>query len=113
MLKDITISIKNLRDLGGYKAILSEPYQVRIDRASILGNPFKMFNESQRDLVCNQYRDYFYNQVKTNKAFVEELLRLYDIAVKYGKLELYCWCYPKRCHGETIKEFIQKMLKGE
>ena len=107
------IIIKNLRNVGGYKAVLSEPYQVRIDRASVLGNPFRMYDESQRDLVCDKYKDYFYNQIKTNKAFVEELLRLYNIAVKYGKLELYCWCAPKRCHGETIKEFIQNMLNKE
>ena len=48
------ITIKNLRFSNPQQA-----WQVRVDRASVLGNPFYMQNESQRDTVCNQYEFYF------------------------------------------------------
>lgn len=103
----VTIEIKNLRTERP-----TEPYQVRIDKGhSILANPYYMHSEEERDEVCNKYRDYFYQNVHHNYAFTEALRNLYRIAKKYGKLELFCWCYPKRCHGETIKKFLMKYLE--
>lgn len=112
MYKENTIEIKNLRFDK-----MEHPYDVRVDRASVLGNPFKMFDESQRDLVCTRYYKYFYNKVnardlKKNKTFIEEIQRLYSIYKKYGRLRLFCWCYPKRCHAETIKNFVLMIELG-
>lgn len=99
---DKIISIKNLR-----KEQPVYEYQVRVDRASVLGNPYVMHSENERDQVCDQYEDYFKEQIKDkNSAFMQELRRLYKILKKYNKLELYCWCAPKRCHAETIKNFL-------
>ena len=25
---------------------------------------------------------------------------------EFGKVRLFCWCAPKRCHGETIKKWL-------
>lgn len=109
------ITIKNLRN--------SKPqceWQVRVDRTSVLGNPFYMSDESHRDEVCDKYEDYFYNMVGFDEdagfhnikafRFNEELRRLVAIYKKHGKLELYCWCAPKRCHAETIKAYIENLL---
>ena len=63
------ITIKNLR--------FSKPqhaWQVRVDRASVLGNPFYMQNESQRDTVCNQYEVYFQEKMQNaQSAFYKEI----------------------------------------
>lgn len=99
------ITIKNLRHT---KPTL--PYQVRVDRASVLGNPFHMRDESHRDEVCDKYRTYFIAQMRNNQEFRKEVLRLKDIYRTYGKLELFCWCAPKRCHAEVIKHFIEWLL---
>ena len=32
---------------------------IRVDRASVLGNPFYMHTEAERDEVCNKYEVYF------------------------------------------------------
>lgn len=99
------VTIKNLRN--------SKPqyvWQIRVDRASILGNPYHMSHESQRDTVCEQYEAYFYENMQySNTAFYNEIMRLHEILQQYGKLELFCWCAPKRCHAETIKTFIEKL----
>lgn len=100
------VIIKNLR--------FSKPtnaWQVRVDRASVLGNPYHLENESQRDNVCELYKDYFNEKMKDiNSAFYKEVERLYSLLKKHGKLELFCWCTPKRCHAETIKQYLEAKL---
>lgn len=97
------IRIKNLRFEKP-----KEAWQVRVDRSSILGNPFYMAIEAQRDEVCDKYEVYFEEQFRLNEQFKEELRRLYKLHKQYGVLELYCWCAPKRCHAETIKKFLER-----
>lgn len=81
-----------------------------IGRGSPLGNPFVMQGEGDRDRVCNQYQQWFDQKVKANDVFVmNELRRLYRIA-KGGDLVLGCFCSPKRCHGLTIKAFLDQFL---
>ena len=97
------VTIKNLR--------FSKPeheWQIRVDRSIVLGNPFYMVDESQRNMVCDKYEEYFTRMVEdTTTAFYKEVERLYSIFKQYGKLELFCWCTPKRCHAETIKKYIE------
>jgi hypothetical protein len=84
-----------------------------VDRSSVLGNPFYMQTERQRNEVCDEYAEYFKQQLFKNQAFVDELQRLITVYRHYGKLELFCWCAPKRCHAETIREFIIKAVDRE
>lgn len=89
---------------------------IKVDRSSVLGNPFPMHNktEEERNRVCNQYEIYF-NKIINNKdleqnqKFMNELRRIYILAKKQD-IALGCWCYPKRCHSETIKAFLEQFL---
>lgn len=97
------ITIKNLRFEKP-----NQEWQVKIDRSSILGNPYYMKSENERNKVCEQYETYFYKKINNNdNNFLAELKRLKNLLEKYNKLELYCWCYPKHCHGETIKQYLE------
>lgn len=114
------ITIKNLRTEQMHDA-----WDVRVDRASVLGNPFLMRNESERNSVCDEYAEYFDAIVTNNlsklrnwgvtsterEQFMTELRRLYKICKQYGRLNLYCWCAPKRCHAETIRNFLMGYLE--
>lgn len=116
------ITIKNLRNSKP-----SEPYDVRVDRASVLGNPFYMHDESERDEVCDKYEEYMramwnidteYLQDKSISMFrrnkyCEAILNLVEIYKKYGTLRLYCWCAPKRCHAESIKRLVEEIVESE
>ena len=102
------ITIKNL-----HKEKPSKPYDIKVDRTSILGNPYYLSNEEDRDKVCDKYNHYFNNLVsdldqhKKFKLALDILIKLYQ---KYGKLNLFCWCAPKRCHVEIIKQYLEEKL---
>lgn len=90
----------------------NQPGAQYIGRGSPLGNPFVMRDKSQteRNRVCDAYEVWFKEQVdKDNPLVMNELRRLYRIAQK-GDLVLGCFCAPKRCHGETIKRFLEQHL---
>lgn len=100
------IRIVNLRN---YKLNEGEVL-IKVDRSSVLGNPFYMSDESKRDEVCDKYYNYFCNKVNIKDiAFMNELRRIYKIA-KVNDVALGCWCFPKRCHSEVIKSFLDKFL---
>jgi len=89
-------------------------YDVEIDRTSILGNKYYMKDESCRDKVCDDYDKWFKQKLYKNDdpEFKAELNRLLLLYVKHGKLRLFCWCAPQRCHGRTIKKYIENMSWG-
>ena len=80
---------------------------IKIDRSSFLGNPYYMSNESKRDEVCNKYEIYFKNKFFNDMDFQEKFLDLIKYAQRYENIALGCWCYPKRCHGNTVKRYLE------
>lgn len=95
---------------------MSEPYDFRVDRASPVGNPFVMKgglkDESTRDSVCDKYEEYFKIRVQEEKSdFLEYLAKMEQAVEEYGRLRLFCWCTPKRCHSETIKKWLLERRK--
>jgi len=84
-----------------------ESNAVYIGRPSPLGNPFVLRKESERDNVCDSYEAWFAAQIKArNPRVLSELRKLYRLAQR-GELVLGCYCAPKRCHGDTIKRFLE------
>lgn len=103
------ITIHNLR-----KEKPCHPYDIKVCRGkSIFGNPFilnDINNVKERDHVCDMYEEWFYDKVKTDHIFQHQINELVNIYKIYGKLRLFCWCVPKRCHAETIKAYIIKQI---
>lgn len=89
---------------------------IYIARGSVLGNPFKMKDANdnlERDAVCDQYDNWFRDKVKNKDSEVmDELYRLTEIAYYQGGIHLGCFCAPRRCHGDTIKAFLEHYLNG-
>lgn len=81
-------------------------YDVRIDRKSIVGNPFYMETEDERNKVCNEFETHLLRNRKYYEYHLNLLLNIYK---KYGKLRLFCWCVPKRCHGESIVKELERI----
>ena len=96
-------------------------YDFRCDRQSPIGNPYFMHNEGERDLVCEKYFKVF-DQIMhdasladnakargmtgTVKEFRDYIHRIEKHHATHGTVTLACWCSPKRCHCETIREWL-------
>jgi len=85
-----------------------EPWDVKVDRSSVLGNPFYMKSESQREEVCKKYEEWLLGKMnnKMDSDVFFEMVRLFELYEKHGKLRLFCWCAPKQCHAESIKRIL-------
>jgi len=70
-------------------------------------------SQAERDRVCDAYEVWFAAQVEGgNESVLSELRRLYRLA-QQGRVILGCFCAPLRCHGMTIKQFLDsKRGKG-
>ena len=103
----IVIEIMNLRTDKP-----SELWDVKVDRSSPLGNPFFMKTENRREQVCDKYETWFEEQFtkytqEERMEFNVEIGRLERLHARHGKLRLFCWCAPKRCHAETIRDYLE------
>lgn len=99
------IEIKNLRNEQPNPKNI---WQVRVDRTSVLGNPISLVCEADRDMVCDKYDVYLEDMLNEtcNQEMISEFLRLCRIYGHKGKLELFCWCEPLRCHSWSIRDRI-------
>jgi hypothetical protein len=79
-------------------------------RGSALGNPYVMQNasEKERNRVCDVYETYFNQklQAKENNEFMKQLRLIWKLGKAHGTVYLECYCAPRRCHCETIAQFI-------
>lgn len=88
------VNISTCKDWG-------KPGDIRIDRKTKWGNPFVMHHDGQRDFVCESYKVWIDSQLKSKSLNLQELKK----AKRLG-----CHCKPKRCHGDYLKELLEKDL---
>ena len=85
------------------------PNAIYIGRGSPLGNPYKLTSShpKERKEVIEKYKTYFYLTVSQNKnlLLMTELNKIRQM-LKKGDVYLGCFCHPKPCHGDVIKEYI-------
>jgi len=73
-----------------------EEYDIYIGRGSKWGNPFLIGKDGTRKEVIFKYRNYILN----NKELMTCIHELKDKT-------LGCWCSPKPCHGDVLKEIAE------
>lgn len=83
-----------------------QPYDVYIGRAGhgfdgYFGNPYVLKPGMDRGSTLFDYRKYFESKIASDPVFKERV-----IALK-GK-RLGCFCKPHACHGDIIKEWLDK-----
>jgi hypothetical protein len=86
------------------------PWDVKVDRSSVLGNPFK---SGSRDDQCKAYAAWFPGRAASNRLIANKLERLCELHKEHGKLRLFCWCVPLRCHSETIKKVLEDKINKD
>ena len=87
---------------------------IKVDRSNkILGNKFYMKAEAYRNKVCDDYANWFNAKVNNNDISVMQELNRILIIARNNDIALGCWCYPKRCHSETIKAWLENNLNNK
>ena len=101
------ISLVNLKKTpeAEYDIYIGRANKFRNIDASKWANPFVMKNESDRERVLSEYRNYVLNNN-----------RLYNSLEELRGKKLACWCYdpsnPKKvCHGAILIELLEKREK--
>lgn len=93
---------------------------VYIGRGSVLGNPYTgskelsqtkaLYQCESREQAIEEYRHYLDKKIEEKDVEICNLLnKLYLKALK-GDLNLVCYCKPKDCHGDYIKQVIEKKI---
>lgn len=84
--------------------IRSNSYDVYIGRAGkgqegYFGNPFVLRQGESRGSTLEEYKEYFYNRLKSDPEFKR---RIHELKGR----TLGCFCKPYPCHGDIIKEYL-------
>lgn len=78
-----------------------------IGRPTVLSNPFIITKNQHRHTTIDRYAIWLKDAIKHNAPEVlTELERLFSILKDKQKLNLICWCSPKLCHGDIIKQVL-------
>ena len=84
------------------------------NKGSVLGNPFKMKHEGDRDRVVHQYHQWLeqHFQQDPNGLVCQEVHRIANQVKRGRNVNLVCWCAPKRCHGDIVKAKVEELLNS-
>jgi hypothetical protein len=88
---------------------------VYIGRGSAFGNPFThrplsnslaQFKCISREAAIASYKSYFYKRLRNDPVFRKKVTDLQNRA-KTSDLNLVCFCKPKSCHGDILKQYLE------
>ena len=97
-------------------------YIGRSKTGNILGNPYThldvektiaFYQCKDRDEAINSYEAYFDAMYGHNKEFTKTIDEIYEKYKNGEEVYLGCWCAPKRCHGDIIKQKLEQRLIKE
>ena len=77
-----------------------------IGRPSVLGNPFAIGRDGNREQVIAKYRVWLWAEIKKRGKVYDELVRLMQLS-EAGDVTLVCFCKPLPCHGDIIVKAIE------
>ena len=84
---------------------------IYIGRPGCLGNPFIIGVHGNRDKTVERYGPYIKKACYNNRnPWEKDIRKEMDRIIELSKEEdgnLICWCAPKRCHGDVIKEMVE------
>lgn len=108
------VLITNLR----YRKYTDLPHYFLVDRNTPLGNPFfvsEKATDAERKEAVLKYKKYFKKKLKKgkDKEFNNYLEKIYQEYKKCKLVVLHCWCFPRPCHSEIIKNYLEKRLNKE
>jgi hypothetical protein len=90
------------------------PDDVYIGRGSRLGNPHAITASVPRKMVCALYAGWLTTKLsQADKPVIKELDDIANKVLKGMPVNLVCFCAPQQCHGDYIKELVDKAVRIE
>jgi len=91
---------------------------VYVGRPSLLGNPYTHLADSQhaefrvstREEAVEMYRGWLQERIEEGGTVAKAFENLVSFYADFGELTLVCWCAPKRCHAEILKQMIEERV---
>ena len=102
------IQVISLRGRGGVR-----PCGEYVGRPSALGNPFLVGRDGTREDVIARYRRWLRAQWRHGGAVRQELEQLAAQYRRDGQLTLLCWCAPRPCHADVVREAVLGLCAKE
>jgi hypothetical protein len=100
----VHITVVSLRNRSNW----SHAPVFRIDRTTILGNPYIIGKDGTREDVIHKYRENL-PKLYLNDPEIKDII---DNIRRFPVVQLACWCAPLLCHGDAIKDFILEYEKN-
>ena len=95
-------------------------HDVYIGRGSVFGNPFSHLDSSHdiykvdtREEAITEFKTYFKRENVGDTYLFRNVEALVDKVRSGEDINLVCFCKPKACHGDVIKEYIDNRIKEE
>lgn len=99
-----SIELTGIRVINRYK----EPEDIYIGRGSPLGNPYPIGDNTTREQVIEKYKDYLMDQISKGNQSIINALNNIKTQSAYKEVKLGCFCKPKSCHGDVIKDYLEQ-----
>lgn len=92
-----------------------------VSRPSPLGNPathlrivetIATVQVETREAALVYYREWLRPRLLTMTSQREEFYFILGLAKRWD-IQLLCWCFPKACHADIVKELLEEALHDE
>ena len=80
---------------------------IYVGRPSPLSNPYKLTDESEREMILQRYGAMLKNAImKRDSRIITALHNIEHYLQEKGECNLICYCSPKPCHADIIKQVL-------
>lgn len=78
-----------------------------VGRPSPLSNPFRIEGDQTREIVLHRYGVMLKRAIQKRDAqIITALQNIEAYLIEHGKCNLICYCSPKPCHADLIKQVL-------
>ena len=103
------IEVVNVRGLGPRRdgaGIVYVGRRCQGWQGSVLGNPFRIGVDGNREEVIRKYQDWLKKKLETDPRVQSAIMNLVWMLYGGERVRLGCWCAPLPCHAEVIKSVV-------
>lgn len=79
---------------------------INVCRPTVLGNPYTITDENERDSAIEMYRRWIWDKIKRRGHVYNELRRIERAWREGGRVALACHCAPRKCHADIVARAI-------